>query len=303
MQSTGSLSRSHITAFFLALAAAALFGAATPAGKVLLSSVQPLQLAGLLGFGSMLVALPLTLYSERLILPWRLDINDRWRLYASLGFGATLGPVMHLAGLELASASAVSMWLNLELVFTAVLAAVFFGERLSWRGWLAFGGALLSAVLLSLKEDGAGIEETKTLIWAGFLVSGACLCWALDNNCTATIYSISPAQIVLWKGLACGVVNTALSFAVQPASVSLDGIGLGILLGVFSWGASIILYIVAARSLGALRTQTVFSSYPFWGLGLSVVFLDETLTPLQIGAAVALIGALVLLSLDTNQER
>jgi drug/metabolite transporter (DMT)-like permease len=303
MRRTGSLAnRSHIAAFFLALFSAALFGAATPAAKLLLSSMQPLQLAGLLGFGALLVALPLTLYTdERLTAPWRLSHPDRMRLYASLVFGATLGPVLHLAGLTLSSASSVSMLLNLELVFTAALATLFFGERLSWRGWVAFAGALAAAALISYRQEAPTTEATRTLVWSGLLVAGACLCWALDNNCTATIRGISAAQIVFWKGLACGVVNTSLAFAMQPLSISAAGIGLGILLGVLSWGVSIILYIVASHGLGALRTQTVFSSYPFWGLGLSVIFLQEELTALQIGAAVTLIAALVLLSFDTRR--
>lgn len=294
MQRTQSFMRGGVAfAFVLALASAALFGAATPLSKQLLSSVQPLQLAGLLGFGSVLVALPLTVFSEPLTLPWRLTRNDRWRLYASLGLGGTLGPVLHLAGLQLASAGSVSMWLNLELVFTAALAAAFFGERLSNRGWLAVIGAVCAACLLSIGQGVAGIA-------AGLLVAAACFCWGVDNNCTATIRGISAAQIVFWKGLASGIVNTSLAVVLQPQSIGAFTVGMGVLVGVFSFGVSIMLYIVSARSLGALRTQTIFSSAPFWGLGLSVVFLGEVMTPLQIGAAVTLICALVLLSLDTE---
>jgi drug/metabolite transporter (DMT)-like permease len=285
----------NFIAVLLALASAFLFGAATPASKALLSSVQPLQLAGLIGLGSVLVALPLTLLTDRVVPPWRLAAEDRWRLFASLGLGGTLGPVLLLAGLHLASAGSVSMWLNLELIFTAILAATFFGERLGWLGWVAVGGAMVAACLLSLGEGLAG--------WAaGALVAGACFCWGVDNNCTATIKSIGAPQIVLWKGLVSGIVNTSLAFVCRDYVLEVHSIGFGLLVGMVSYGASIMLYIIAAHSLGTVRTQTLFSTAPFWGLALAYLFLQETVSGIQLFAAASLIASLALLAFDKKKK-
>jgi drug/metabolite transporter (DMT)-like permease len=277
-----------LRALLLAVVAALLFGAATPASKLLLSSVAPLQIAGLLGIGSALVALPLILRGEKLVLPWRLDSSNRTRLYLSLGLGGTAGPVLLLFGLQLAAAGSVSMWLNLELVLTIAIAAVFFKEHVGTRGWLAIGIAVFACTLLTIGEGAAGVG-------AGALIALACLCWGVDNNATATIDSISPAQMVFWKGLVSGTVNTTLGLIVAGSLPAPTLIGAGLLIGALSFGTSIILYITAAQSLGATRTQTVFASAPFWGLALSAVLLGEGMTWLQLTAAALLAASVIML--------
>jgi len=282
--STGSVLR----ALFLAVAAALLFGAATPASKLLLSSVPPLQIAGLLGLGSALVALPLILRSDKLVLPWRLESRNRTRLYLSLGLGGTAGPVLLLFGLQLANAGSVSMWLNLELVLTIAIAAFFFKEHVGRRGWIAIGAAIFACTLLTIGEGAAGIG-------AGVLIALACLCWGVDNNATATIDSISPAQMVFWKGLVSGTVNSTLGLIIAGSLPTPALLGAGLLIGALSFGTSIILYITAAQALGATRTQTVFASAPFWGLALSAVLLGEGITWLQMASAALLAVSVVML--------
>lgn len=272
----------------MAVGAALLFGAATPASKVLLSSVSPFQIAGLLGLGSALVALPLILRREKLVWPWRLESRNRKRLYLSLGLGGTAGPVLLLFGLQLANAGSVSMWLNLELVFTIAIAAFFFQEHVGRRGWLAIGAAIFACMLLTVGEGAAGIG-------AGVLIALACLCWGVDNNATATIDSISPAQMVFWKGLVSGAVNSALGLALAGELPAATLIGAGLLIGALSFGTSIILYITAAQALGATRTQTVFASAPFWGLALSAVLLGEGMTWLQVASAAMLAASVIVL--------
>lgn len=283
------MSKLPVRALLMALAAALLFGAATPASKVLLSALSPFQIAGLLGLGSAIASLPFVLSRGRMpIAPWQLDRTNRNRLLISLGFGGTLGPVLLLLGLQLASAGSVSMWLNLELGLTVAVAALFFKEHVGRRGWFAIAIAALGAGLLTIGEGLAGVE-------AGALVALACLCWALDNNATATIDGISPAETVFWKGLVSGCVNSSIALLLVGSLPALSVAFPGLIIGAFCFGTSIMLYISAAQILGAARTQTMFASAPFWGLLLSAVLLGEGLTVMQLVAAALLAVSIYML--------
>ena len=118
-------------AVFYALASAVLFGISTPAAKVLLGSMHPIALAGLLycgaGAGSLLrlfpwAALPKTAPEAGLNkseLPW---------LAGAILAGGVVGPVLLLVGLAQTSVSTASLLLTLEGLATALMAWFIFHE-------------------------------------------------------------------------------------------------------------------------------------------------------------------------------
>src|SRR5215813_12291389 len=106
----------------LAILAAALFGAASPAGKFLLSSFSPFQLAGLLYLGAAAgLLVPVLKRGKQLNLPWRLEKKKFSQLVGAITTGGIVAPVCLLLGLRLASATSVSIWLSLECVFTSLM--------------------------------------------------------------------------------------------------------------------------------------------------------------------------------------
>ena len=128
--------------------------------------------------------------------------------------------------------------------------------------------ALAASVLVAWGPGTAGFL-------AGALVLLACICWGLDNHLTALIDGITPAQSTLWKGIVAGSVNLTIGLLVAPMTAGLGSIALALLVGAFSYGASITLYIRAAQEIGATRAQVIFASAPFFGVALSVLFLGE----------------------------
>lgn len=275
-----------------ALIAALLFGAAAPLSKGLADAVAPLQLAGIMYLGAAIFALPFAVKGG-LRKPWSLGRTAVVRLGASLFFGGLLGPVLLLAGLKLASAGSVSMYLNLEMIFTTALACLVFKEHLGRRGWLAVLGGLAAAGSLSLSEGQTGLT-------AGALVAAACLCWAMDNNCTATLDQITPPQMVLYKGATAGSVNLGLGLCLSHSLPDWQWMPTALAIGALCFGLSIVLYITAAQQLGAGRSQVVFSAAPFFGLLLSAVFLGEGMTLWQAGAALLMVGVVTLLFTDSH---
>jgi len=276
----------------LVLVAALLFGASTPASKALLVGFHPVQLAGLLYLGAAVGVLPM-LRRGRAVLPLRVDPRSRLRLVGAILFGGVLGPVALLLGLRIASAGSVSLWLNLELVATAVLGYFLFRDHLGARGWVAVTGVVISGLVLSLGEGSAG--------WlAGLLVALACLFWGIDNHLTALIDGITPAQTTFWKGISAGSFNLILAGVLGVSWPGAVMIAQAVAVGVFAYGISIAFYISAAQNLGATRAQLFFATAPFFGAALSWLVLGERLGWSHLVSGVLMAGSLALLFGDQH---
>ncbi len=254
---------------FYALAAAALFGASTPFAKLLLPDVSPGLLAGLLYLGSGLGLGTYWLLSRRTTTrEARLKRPDLPWLLGAVLVGGLLGPLLLMWGLARTPASSASLLLNLEGVFTALLAWFVFKENFDARIALGMGLIVAGGVCLSWSGvAGGGI---------GLLaVAGACLAWAIDNNLTRKVSAVDPVQIAMIKGLGAGTANVALGLAYGapwPQPHVLLGAGA---IGFLGYGVSLALFVLALRHLGAARTGAYFSTAPFVGAALSIAMLGD----------------------------
>jgi drug/metabolite transporter (DMT)-like permease len=275
----------------LALLAAALFGAATPASKALLDALPPLELAALLYLGAALGVAPLALRGGgRLALPR--DRANRARLAGAIAVGGVAAPVLLLLGLRVAGAAPVSLWLNLELVATAVLGALCFRDPLGRAGWLGVACALAAGVVLAAPGGSAGL--------AGLFVAAACIGWALDNHWTALLDGVPVVASTFWKGLVAGATNLALAAAFGPLAGDPAAIGGALGVGALSYGASIALYVSAAHALGATRAQLAFASAPVFGFALAVLWLGEPFGVRELAAAALFAAAVALVLRDRH---
>jgi hypothetical protein len=81
--------------------------------------------------------------------------------------------------------------------------------------------------------------------------------------------------IAALKGMVAGAVNLAIAFATGaalPAPGQVLGAGL---IGLFGYGVSLALFVVALRELGTARTSAYFSIAPFAGIALALAVLGE----------------------------
>jgi drug/metabolite transporter (DMT)-like permease len=261
-----------------------LFGAATPLSKLLLSQANSFQAAGLLYLGAALGVLPFTFKRGK---KFSLTKVSFWRLAGIVLFGGALGPVFLMVALKSAAASSVAVWLNLELVATALLGVLVFRDHLDLPGWIGLACALAAGLLVSLPEGMASLVPA-------LLTAVACLCWGMDNHLSSLIDGLSPQKVVLIKGLAAGTVNLAIGIALGGAFPALNLVFAGLAIGLVSYGASIVLYVTSAQNLGATRAQLLFSAAPFWGVLFSAAFLGESLGAYHIVALGSLAAGIVL---------
>ncbi len=269
------------------LLAAALFGAATPASKPLVSELGAALLAGLLYAGAAVSVLPWALRSHT---ARRVDGRNRWRLLGAVVFGGLLGPLLLLVGLRAAPAGAVSLWLTLETVATALFARWLFQEHLGRLGGLAVALVVVASTLLSSQ-----LEVSR----AALLVALACACWGLDNNLTSQIDGYTPERITMIKGAATAAVMIPAGL-LAGASPTWTSALAATLIGAGGYGASLVLYVAGAQQLGATRSQLLFSTAPLFGLFPAWYWLGEELR-WSHGVAVVLMGvALWLLHRDSS---
>jgi len=274
----------------LALVAAALFGASAPLAKLLLNQLSPILLAALLYLGSG-VGLSGWIWLRRSMSTGksteaRLKRQDLPWLGTAIIAGGILGPILLLIGLRLTPASSASLLLNLEGVFTALLAWFVFKENFDRRITLGMAAIVAGGGLLSW----AGRPEIG-IPWGSIFIAGACLAWAIDNNLTRRVSSADPIQIAAAKGLVAGVVNLLIALAVGTAIPRLTVIASAALLGFLSYGVSLTLFVLALRHMGTARTGAYFSTAPFVGALLSLlIFRDRLTIAVMAAAALMVIG-------------
>lgn len=252
----------------LAIAAAALFGASTPAAKAVVSGVDPLMLAGLLYLGSGIGLTILRAASGQA--GWMFKRADLPWLAAAVVFGGMAGPALLMLGLTTVTGSAASLLLTLEGVFTALIAWIVFREPFNLRVGLGMVSIVAGAALLSL-GGGSG----RAAVGGAFAIAAACLCWAIDNNCTSRISHSDAPALAAVKGLIAGIVNVGLALTTGAAVPPMGSIALSGLIGLFGYGISLVLFVLALRQVGAARTGAYFSTAPFLGAILSLVLLRE----------------------------
>ena len=278
----------------MCLAAALCFGAATPAAARLADRLGAFSLAGLLYLGAAVAVAPMAQRRR----PDRAAIRRALpALGAAVLLGGAVGPVLLALALAHAPSASVSLLLNLELVFTGLLAVLLFGEHLG--RWVGGGTLLVVAAGVVLGWGGAGAFR-----WSTLFVVGACLCWSIDNTVTANLDQLSPTQITLAKGVGAGVVNFGIGVTTVGWPASSDAVT-ALAIGAIGYGASIPLWISGARELGAARGQLLFATAPFAGAVIAwTVFGDPVLPRQVIALALAMGGvALVLRSGHVHRHR
>ena len=260
-----------------ALAAALLFGASTPVAKLLVGEIQPWMLAAILylGSGIGLLLIRLAVRGPRARSPEAASLAGRDWLWlgGAILFGGVIGPVLLMFGLAETPAATASLLLNLEGVTTAIIAWVLFRENVDRR--IAGGMAAIVAGAAMLSWQGSA---TFLGLLGPLAIAGACLAWGIDNNLTRKVSLSDAVQIAMLKGLVAGAVNLVLALAQGLPLPTLPLALAAGFVGLLGYGLSLVLFVIALRSLGTARTGAYFSTAPFAGAVIGVVAVGEAIT-------------------------
>ena len=255
--------RSLATGGVLALGAAVAFGGTTPLVQRFGRGLGPFTTASLLYLGSaLLVALPAASRAAR---PRHVVRSDLPRLLSVTILGAVVAPIALAWGLQQTSGVVASLLLNLEALFTVLLARLLWGERIGGRVAAALTATLVGGALLVL--DGRSMSATAG--WGAFAIVGATLAWACDGVIGRPLSERDPSQVVLVKGGVGAILSLVLARASGEAWPDGRSTLALVACGAVGYGASLRLYLRAQRAVGAARTGTIFAAAPFIGASVA----------------------------------
>jgi drug/metabolite transporter (DMT)-like permease len=280
-----------------ALCAALLFGASTPFAKLLARTVPAVMLAGLLYLGSGLGLSVIRLARDRGFRSPGLPATEWPWLLGAIACGGILAPILLMLGLASIEASSAALLLNLEAVFTALLAWIVFGENAGRR--VVLGMLLIVAGGLTL--TGLPLAVRHPPLHGVLAIALACLCWGLDNNLTRKVSGADALFVAAIKGLAAGVTNLLLALLLGARLPQLQVVGAAMGIGLMGYGVSLALYVLALRGLGSARTGAYFSTAPFLGAAAAIV-LFESSVPAVFWVSAALMAGGVWLHLTEHHE-
>lgn len=295
-----------------AAGAAVLFGFAPVLCKPLLQKLTPVALAGFLYTGTgiglgiyyFLRVIPRSNTTRNLLPIFSWSSKQKWTLAGIIFFGGILAPLSLCFALKSGLAFEVSLTLNFELIFTALLARLVFKEHLHVKVMIGMGMIFFSGILLAWPNN-----ESFTLTNAMFLTLLASLFWAIDNNLSRGLSDQDPIFIALAKGIVAGGTNLILALQTGiylssrgTAEGSFLTILLSLLVGFLTYGLSVVLLILALRHLGTSRAIAFFGIAPFIGALGSILFLGEPVTSLHIVIFFAMLFAILLMVTERHSH-
>ena len=261
----------------LAAIAAVAFGATTP--LIARYGVGPFTTAALLYAGAAIMALVLLATSRRR--GPALVRGDVPRVVAVAVIGAAIAPALLAWGLQQTGGLVGSLLLNLEAVFTVMLARAVYREPVGRRVAVAVMAMVGGGAALAID---ASASTGWTLLGATAIV-GATACWALDNTLTRPLAEREPLAVVAAKaslGTALTVVAALIAGEPRPDATAIVVLAL---CGATGYGLSLRLYLVAQRQIGTGRTGSVFALAPFVGAIVAVGIGDRIASGWTVGAA------------------
>jgi drug/metabolite transporter (DMT)-like permease len=291
--SSGTKANPQRQGLIAGLLAAVFFGLSAPLISVVSGAGSPLMIAALLYSGAALALLVVRGFRGHQQQESPVQRRDLPPLLGLTVLGGMVGPICLVQGLTLLSAGSASLLLNLEAVFTLLIAVLIGREHLSRRGLIAAVLILSGAVLLTEGSlNGATLQGT-------LLIAGACLAWGIDNNLSQRLSLRDPLQIALLKAIGASGPMLLLALAVGQTLPAWPALLAVLAIGSVGYGLSIWLDLLALRHLGAAREALVFSTAPFVGLLFSLLVLRESFTSgMAMASAAMLLGVGLLLKED-----
>jgi drug/metabolite transporter (DMT)-like permease len=261
-----------------AIVAAVLFGITTPLVKHFGEGVGAFATATLLYAGAAVASG----FRRRAPNEPALHRQQLRRIALVALFGAVLAPASLAWGLQHAGALAASLLLNLEAVFTVLLARAFYREPIGRRVAVAVGLMVVGGGILAARSGAGGgggaLGRAAT--------PGASLGWALDNTLTRPLADFDPRAVVFGKALGGTVLSAAIAFALRDTWPRPVAVAALLACGATGYGLSLRLYLRAQRTLGAARTGSLFAFAPFVGAALAFALGDRGGAAFVAGAAV-----------------
>ena len=273
-----------------AILSAVLCSISTPFSKSVMGMIGPSFLAGFLYTGAGLGMGIIYLFNfKKEKKEERLEKKDLPYLIALL-FCDIFAAVFTMFGIANCAAANAALLSNMEIVVTAVVALIFFKEKISPKLWFGIFLILAASVLLSVKPGQEG--QLLSFSVGSIYIIIATICWGLENNFSKMISGKSNYQISTIKGLTTGVGSFVIGLCLHEKISNPIVIPIAMVVGFLAYGVSIFVYLRAQKGIGAAKTSAFFAISPFIAAFLSfILFKGEDLSfYFAIGLGLMILG-------------
>lgn len=120
---------------------------------------------------------------------------------------------------------------------------------------------VIGGVVLSWPSGGESASSIQGLV----AIALACLCWAIDNNLTSKGVGLGCSFKRQHQGLMAGLVNCGIALTMQAQVPAWPLVVSTMTVGLFGYGVSLVMLVLALRGLGTACTGAYFSAAPFIG--------------------------------------
>jgi drug/metabolite transporter (DMT)-like permease len=200
--------------------------------------------------------------------------------------GAVIAPSLFFYGLSNTSASDSSILINGEVLFSIILAIIFFNEKLIKREIVTILLVLVGIVILTTNMHFSNFFLELNI--GNILIVGSTLFWALDNNISKIISkTIHIPKIIVLKTLIGGSILFILFiiiFGIDELNntITIFHIPYLIFAGSMGFGASLFFFLHSLKRIGTIKTILLFSTSAIFGMIFATIFLNENITIYQI---------------------
>jgi drug/metabolite transporter (DMT)-like permease len=266
-----------------------MWGATFPAGKLALRRIPPLTFMAWtrgLGLLAIVALVPLSLAGRSR--GWVRELARAIRPGLLLGALIFVAYVLQTEGLARTTATNAGFITGLYVVFTPIIAAVAFRQRVPPAAWVAVVVSVAGSALLSVRDLGALHVHSGDL-----LVLGGAVMWA----CHVTGIGHFAPRFPAWS---ISVAQMAVTFALQLVAVAATGLRfetvsstsvwpLLLVTGCLGSGVAYTLQIMGQREVTAVRAVVLLAGESVFAAAFAAVWIGERLSAHQwIGAALVL---------------
>jgi drug/metabolite transporter (DMT)-like permease len=292
-----------------AIIAAILFGSVSTATKPVLEDLNALSVSSLTYIIAGLSLIPFlnfsfnsnsnnsnndkTVESHNALNKTKTNNNRNYFLLALTSIcGAVIAPALFFYGLSSTSASDSSILVNGEVLFSILLAMIFFNEKLIKREIIAVILVLFGIIILTTNMQFSNYFLELNI--GNILIVGSTLFWALDNNISKIISkTIHIPKIIVLKSLIGGsllFMLTMIIFGIEEFEVDIIHIPYLVFAGSMGFGASLFFFLNSLKRIGTVKTMLLFSTSSIFGMIFATIFLNENITIYQIIAVAVILG-------------
>lgn len=282
---------------------AAIWGLGWPAGRVVATELPPIGSAWVRYVMVVIVFLSFLKWSNQ----WVLPSKTQWKHVAWIGlFSTFVYQAMFMYGMRYTAAGDASLMITFNPLFTAFLAVLFLGERMSWR---LFAGLLLAfagVAVLFLASPNTDIPEIERWIGNAF-IAGSAFAWATSTIIMKRVMTdtpndakapLSPLHLTVWSSVIGLLILTpwagleALEATwTMPSLEAWTGI---IFLAVFSTVLAYVWFADGIRIIGAGPAAFYVYLVPPFGILGGWLLLNEQLGTSLVVAFALIVGGVLL---------